>query len=93
MFAMSKVIERLEDMSQRGRLRVLIQSDGDVIVSAIQNDGRMADVEFCTPMSGGGGSRKTWEALHALAVAMQEDNADPLCANRRGPTSSDVHHE
>lgn len=76
------MIERLEDMSPRGKLRLLIQRDGDVIVAVCQDDGRMGDVEFCAPGAGGGGSHRTWKALHALAVAMQEDNADPACALR-----------
>lgn len=79
---MSKLVERLEDMSPKGRLRLLVQHDGDVIVSLIQDDGRMADVEFCTPGAGGGGSRRTWEALRNLVTAMEADNADPQCSHR-----------
>lgn len=77
---MSKIVERLEDMSPRGLLRLLIQDDGDVIVSVQQNDLQSADVEFCTS---GGRSPRTLHALRALAKAMQEDNADPRVAHGR----------
>lgn len=85
---MSKLIERLEDMSQRGKLRLLVQSDGDVVVAIQQDDGTMADVEFCAPGAGGGGSHRSWAALREVALAMQLDNDDPACSARSGEVKS-----
>lgn len=68
---------RREDMSTTGKLRVLIQEDGDVVVAlTAENHGsmRVAWVEFCAPLSGGGRSPATWKALHALYLAIEEDN-------------------
>lgn len=83
-----RTAERFEDMSPRGRLQVLQQSDGDMIVCIIEDPdsrgccaGLSASVEFCTS---GGKSPKTLAALRALMEAMAEDNADPRCAGRRG---------
>lgn len=86
---MTTIVERKEDMSPDGRLRLLIQDDGDVIVVALSpgdelHDPSMTSVEFCTPFAGGGGSKRTFKALHALAKAMQEDNEDASQAHRRG---------
>lgn len=67
---------RFEDMSPTGRLEVLIQPDGDVIVSIVQDDLQMAQAEFTTPMSGGGQSERTWKALREIYKAMQEDNRE-----------------
>lgn len=79
---MRDLIERLEDMSPLGKLRLLVQSDGDVIIAIQQDDGTMANVEFCAPGAGGGGSPQTWAALREVARAMQLDNADPACRAR-----------
>lgn len=84
-FAMQEA-ERFEDMSPRGRLRVLQQDDGDIIVCVVEdpsshNGGTIADVEFCTS---GGKSPKTLAALQALMQAMAEDNADRPYCSRRG---------
>ena len=78
--------ERFEDMSQRGRLRIIQQDDGDMIVYVIEdlhsiNGGPSAGVEFCTS---GGKSPKTREALHSLMIAMAQDNADRPHCHRRG---------
>lgn len=70
------IIERPEDMSQRGKLRLLIQRDGDVIIAVQDDSGHMLDIEFCTPGTGGGRSPETWKALHILANAMRADNGD-----------------
>ena len=83
--------ERFEDMSQRGRLRVIQQDDGDMIVSVIEdpnsfNGGAMAGVEFCTS---GGHSPKTLAALLNLMQAMAEDNAE-RSSHRRGETGMGV---
>lgn len=65
--------ERPEDMSIIGKLRLIVQPDGDVIV-AICHSGLMIDIEFCAPGAGGGRSPETWKALRQLALAMQTDN-------------------
>lgn len=66
-------VERFEDMSPTGRLKLLQQDDGDMIVSCIDGDGGETHVEFCMPMSGGGQSANTHEALRRLMVAMAQD--------------------
>ena len=80
--------ERFEDMSPRGRLQVLQQTDGDMIVCVIKDPnsqgccaGLAASVEFCTS---GGKSPRTLAALRMLMQAMAEDNEDPRCAGRQG---------
>lgn len=87
--------ERFEDMSQRGRLRVLQQDDGDMVVSVIEDPnspmgGAMARVEFCTS---GGKSPKTLAALRNLMLAMAEDNADKPHCHRRGERGLGVDSE
>ncbi len=74
--------QRYEDMSPDGRLRILIEDDGDVIVEVMTGcvtnnprDFKMAAAQFCT-YAGGGRSPKTRLALLALARAIVEDNAD-----------------
>lgn len=83
-----KIAERFEDMSRRGRLRVLQQDDGDMIVCVIEDmesggccAGLSASVEFCTS---GGKSPKTLAALRALMLAMAEENAADPHSHRRG---------
>lgn len=77
-------IGRKEDMSPRGRLRLLKEEDGDICVTVIDKLGNVADVQFCMPGMGGGKSSKTLAALNALAMAMIEDNlADPSRAADR----------
>lgn len=79
--------ERFEDMSRRGRLRVIQQDDGDMIVEVVEDldsrspcAGLSASVEFCTS---GGKSPKTREALRMLMLAMAEENAArPHCLRR-----------
>lgn len=76
--------ERFEDMSQLGRLRVLWDDDGDVIV-AIVPDPKERDngsVEFCIPGSGGGQSTHTHKALIELLKAIKRDNEE--CQQWRG---------
>jgi uncharacterized protein (DUF849 family) len=75
-----KVVERIEDMSRRGRLRLIQQDDGDIIV-AVQSmhDGLLEpgdSVEFCTGFGGGGKSPHTFNALHALMEAIRKDNLE-----------------
>jgi hypothetical protein len=81
------VAERFEDMSPRGRLRVLREQDGDVIVCVIPDPQAhpgqpMLSVEFCTS---GGGSPRTHAALLNLLDAMAQDNEDHRCRGRASP--------
>ena len=83
---MAKIVERFEDMSPRGRLRLLKQSDGDILVCVLADPdgpdgGASVNVEFCTS---GGKSYKTLVALNALMEAMAEDNRDRPRCSRRG---------
>lgn len=78
-----EVVERFEDMSQRGRLKLIRQPDGDVIIAAIPDPDQKnclnvlgSMVEFCTPCSGGGQSPNTLKALRALFEAMLKDNQE-----------------
>lgn len=75
-------VERPEDMSQKGKLRVFVEDDGYVIVAVheeVKDDdgtpmvGPGVDVQFCVPHPGGGHSPETWKALLALAKAMRRD--------------------
>lgn len=73
-------VKRNEDMSRNGKLVVIQQEYGDMIV-AIHPDPDadfMArfSVEFCVVGSGGGRSPKTIKALRSLMIAMEEDNQD-----------------
>lgn len=69
-------VGRYGDMSPGQHLRVGLDSDNDVYVSVWDEDGG-ASVEFCNPGGGGGGSsRRTREALIALMVAIEADNAE-----------------
>lgn len=82
-------VDRKESMSPDGFIRVIVQEDGDACLTVGQgevNAGilRVASVEFCTPMGGGGGSSRTHAALRLLAVAMARDNAEGLQDGRRG---------
>lgn len=76
---MTRVVQRIEDMSTTGRLEILQQDDGDIIVSVSEDDHgqRMpaSSVEFCIPGLGGGHSPRTHAALRALMDAMAHDNA------------------
>lgn len=74
---MSKVVKRVEDMSQGGHLKLVQQDDGDIIVAVYPEEHGLiqsgSSVEFCTS---GGRSRHTLQALRALMVAMELDNAE-----------------
>ena len=78
---MKSQIQRYEDMSPRGCLRLFRQNDGDIIVVAVPNpeDAERRGlppfgigVEFC---ASGGQSPNTREALLALWEAIEKDNA------------------
>lgn len=77
-------VVRKEDMSVNGRLRLIKQTDGDICVTVITDEGESAGIEFCTVGMGGGKSGRTLAALNELALAMIEDNkADPSRAVSR----------
>lgn len=72
---------RYEDMSPTGKLELIQQIDGDIIVvvtSGEDDEFRQAAVEFCMPMTGGGQGERTHKALVALLEAMQADNEERL---------------
>jgi ATP-dependent protease HslVU (ClpYQ) peptidase subunit len=75
-----KMVYRNEDMSPRGKLTVLVQDDGDVIVCSQGMDRDLvqpgSSVEFCAIGSGGGRSPHTLRALYALVEAIERDNAE-----------------
>ena len=71
----SRDVGRLDDMHQNAHLRVGLDGDNDVYLSIWNEDGG-ADIEFCTPGSGGGKSPRTREALIALMVAIEADNKE-----------------
>ena len=78
-----RTVERYEDMSPTGKLRLIQQPDGDIIV-VIQPDHDQAvknrlpplgiSVEFTTCGGGGGQSQHTRDALMALFDAIERDN-------------------
>jgi hypothetical protein len=73
------VVERHGDMGRGVKLRLLTDSDGDVIVicdGVDQMTGKPSSVavEFCRPGLGGGRSPQTLDALRALMFAMQSEN-------------------
>lgn len=79
----SRDVGRVGDMApaDRTHMRVLFDSDNDVIVEVWQHDeneefGRHNSIEFCNGGGGGGASPKTRMALIALMVAMEADNAE-----------------
>jgi hypothetical protein len=70
----AKDVGRLQDMGP-GHMRVGLDGDSDVYVEVCDGK-RSASVEFCTVGNGGGKSGRTREALIALMVAMEADNAE-----------------
>jgi hypothetical protein len=76
----TRTVDRNEDMSARGRLRLIQQEDGDIIVAVQPEENGLimggSAVEFCSPVAGGGRSPHTLAALRALMDAMEKDNAD-----------------
>jgi hypothetical protein len=71
-------VSRGEDMTFRGKLALIQQEDGDIIV-AVRGEARhglsnQGDVEFCEPGAGGGASPETHKALMHLMEAMTADN-------------------
>lgn len=80
----SERVERIEDMSPDGKLSVLRQPDGDIIVNVRPSKGDRdyggspfgVSVEFCAPGAGGGRSPHTLRALRDLMEAIEKDNAE-----------------
>jgi hypothetical protein len=74
------VYERVEDMSPDGKLFLIQQEDGDIVVTIASKDSgdrfQTATVEFCLPGSGGGRSSHTLKALRQLILAIQQDNEE-----------------
>lgn len=76
-----KTVERNEDMSPTGILRLYQQDDGDIVVAIVPDLDDMRrnyreSIEFCAIGAGGGRSPKTLAALRNLMAAMEEDNKD-----------------
>lgn len=74
-FPKERDVGRYGDMSQTAHIRVGLDGDSDVYVS-IYDDKGGASIEFCTQYAGGGKSPRTREALIALMIAIEEDNAE-----------------
>lgn len=74
------IYSRVGDMGEGLKLQILKEDDGDLIVSIFPESHRGPVtgqyVQFCTPMSGGGKSPRTWNALFDLWCAMREDEAE-----------------
>jgi len=73
-------VERRDDMGN-GKLRLVVDGDGDVSVALVLPGHGFLSVEFCTPGTGGGRSRRTHKALLALYDAMtadEEERADAV---------------
>ncbi|TFH48741.1 MAG: hypothetical protein E4H01_05745 [Lysobacterales bacterium] len=71
-------VTRKEDMSPDGRLRILMEDDGDMIVIVVPASDEQSpsqSVQFCM-LQGGGNSLHTRKALVALMAAMRLDNAE-----------------
>lgn len=76
----NKTYSRIEDMSPDGKLLILMESDGDIIVRIYGYDEVdtpcSASVEFCALSFGRGYSVHTRQALADLAEAMERDNRE-----------------
>lgn len=67
---------RPEDMSEKGRLHLFPQDDGDMVVRVVDGDDeRHVAIEFC---ASGGRSPHTLQALRDLSHAMSRDNAEAV---------------
>jgi hypothetical protein len=76
-----KAVDRFEDMSPKGKLRLILAPDGDIGIEITEGDdrgalGSRACGEFTIPEFGGGDSPRTYDALRALFEAMEADNAE-----------------
>lgn len=83
-----QTVGRMGDMAPPGRSHMTVgfDADGDVCVSIWDQEhgqhGALAGIEFCTSF-GGGRSPRTRDALVALMVAMEADNAE--CPQKQWP--------
>lgn len=71
----AREVGRTGDMSPSACLRVGLDAENDVYVGIWDSRGG-ASMEFCVPGSGGGKSPRTREALIALMIAIEADNAE-----------------
>lgn len=62
-------VKRRPDMGELHRLELLLEDDGDVIVSIGMNT-----IQVCVPGTGGGRSPRTHRALLFLMQAIADDN-------------------
>lgn len=74
-FPKADSVGRYGDMSPHAFLRITFDADRDVCL-CIGDENGMTDMEFCDSGSGGGKSPRTRQALIALMVAIEEDNAE-----------------
>lgn len=87
-FPRDRSVGRMGDMAPPGRshMTVMFDADSDVCVSIWDQEhaqhGALAGIEFCTSF-GGGRSPRTRDALVALMVAMEADNAE--CPQKQWP--------
>jgi len=72
---MRDMVERRDDMGN-GKLRLVVDGDGDVSVALVLPGYGFLDVEFCVPGTGGGKSPRTHRALRALFDAMVADEKE-----------------
>lgn len=72
---MSRQVARKCDMGGNMKLKLLLEEDGDILVSVIKQTDRVAfeSVEFC---ASGTQSPRTHYALHELYMAMQQDEEE-----------------
>lgn len=83
-----QTVGRMGDMAPPGRSHMTVgfDADSDVCVSIWDQEhgqhGALAGIEFCTSF-GGGRSPRTRDALVALMVAMEADNAE--CPQKQWP--------
>lgn len=71
----------MDNWNNKSRLILHIQEDGDIVVTVLQKKGdhiEKAEIEFCTSLSGGGRSPKTFVALVKLFEAMQKEDDSAL---------------
>ena len=72
--------QRRDDMSPHDKLSILIEPNGDAIVT-IWEEGKFGPrsfktIGFCSLGAGGGKSPHTRKALFQLALAMEKDNQE-----------------
>lgn len=78
-------VTRYEDMSTKGRLTLIWQEGGDIALNIVDENGRMAGIEFCNSVTGGGQSPNTVKALRDLFQAIEKDNKEhPITRVRDG---------